>query len=258
MCHSGKVIVFAHISDTHFDGGERALGRVRRVMAYLRPLPLDAILVTGDIADHGAPHEYEQARAELTADVPVLILPGNHDDRSQFRKGLLGEDGPSPINQARTVGGVLFAMCDSSVPGRDDGLLAPQTLVWLREQLSQTDEPAFVCLHHPPVALHNQLLDGIRLQQADHLAELVEEFPHVVAVLCGHAHSSAASTFAGRPVLVAPGVVSTLRLPWTSSEELTFRTTIDLDHPPSVAFHVLDDDRRLTTHYRVAPPASGW
>ncbi|MYV39112.1 hypothetical protein GT030_09555 [Streptomyces sp. SID1328] len=25
----------------------------------------------------------------------------------------------------------------------------------------------------------------------------------------------------------------------------------DRDQPPGIAFHVLDDDRRLTTHYRV-------
>ena len=45
------------------------------VMEYLRSLRLDAILVTGDIADHGRYDEYEQAKASLTADVPVLTLP---------------------------------------------------------------------------------------------------------------------------------------------------------------------------------------
>jgi len=54
------------------------------------------------------------------------------------------------------------------------------------------------------------------------------------------------TTFAGRPLLVAPGVVSTLRLPW-EREEL-----IDFGPPPGYAFHVLDDDGRITTHYRVA------
>jgi hypothetical protein len=46
-------------------------------------------------------------------------------------------------------------------------------------------------------------------------------------------------------LLVAPGVVSTLRLPWEHGEVL--------DHglPPAIAFHVLDDEWRLTTHYRL-------
>lgn len=247
------MLVFGHISDTHLDGEPRALARTRRVMAYLRSLPIDAILVTGDIADHGAPDEYEQARAELTADVPVLVLPGNHDDRSTFRKVLLGQEGTAPINQAHMINDTVFALCDSSTPGRDDGLLAQETLAWLEALLARTTAPVFVAMHHPPVALHNPLIDEIRLTEADPLTALIENHPQVVAVLCGHAHTAAASTLAGRPVLVAPGVVSTLRLPWTTTHELTWDTTLDFDDPPAVAFHALDDRGRLTTHYRVVP-----
>jgi len=54
----------------------------------------------------------------------------------------------------------------------------------------------------------------------------------------------AATTFAGLPLLVAPGVVSTVRLPWEGGP------VVDHDQPPMLAFHVLDDDGRLTTHVR--------
>jgi 3',5'-cyclic-AMP phosphodiesterase len=57
------MIVFAQVSDTHLDGGERRAGRLSAVMEYLNAQRLDAIVVTGDIADHGLPTEYEQARA---------------------------------------------------------------------------------------------------------------------------------------------------------------------------------------------------
>src|SRR4051812_25735402 len=97
-------MLFAHISDTHLDGGERARERTRRVMAALRGMPLAAILVTGDVADHGAPTEYEEAAAELVADVPVLVVPGNHDERAAFRKALLDEGGgTAPVNRAVEV-----------------------------------------------------------------------------------------------------------------------------------------------------------
>lgn len=256
------MFVFAHLSDTHLgnphpdDGeaghGDRARERTRRVMAYLRERPLDAILVTGDIADHGTEDEYEQARAELAADVPVLCLPGNHDRRPEYRKVMLDLDGAEPINVARVVDGVLFLLCDSSIPGRNDGRLAPETLAWLRAELTRTPAPTFICLHHPPVVLHQPLADSIRLGQPDALAELVEAHPQVVAVLCGHAHSAAVSTFGGRPVVVAPGVVSTVRLPWTTAEELTWANTTDYDDEPAVAFHVFDQGR-LTTHFRAVP-----
>jgi len=87
------MIVFAQLSDTHLDGGQPRAGRLRSVMASLAGgrAPLDAVLVTGDVADHGLPGEYEQARSLLAGPWPVLICPGNHDERAAFRRVLLGE-----------------------------------------------------------------------------------------------------------------------------------------------------------------------
>src|SRR5581483_6906167 len=159
-----------------------------------------------------------RVRALVDLPVPVLLCPGNHDAREAFRKVLLDEaPTPGPVNQARVVGGALFAMCDSSIPGRNEGFLADETLDWLDATLSgAADRPAFVCFHHPPVTLGAPVLDAIRQHGEQRLAALVERHPNVVALLCGHAHSPAASTFAGRPLLVAPGVVSTLLLPFES------------------------------------------
>jgi Icc protein len=244
------VLVLAHLSDTHFDLGPRAEERTARVMRYLAglPGPLDAILVTGDLADHGLPAEYEQvATTVLVTSHPVLICPGNHDERAAYRKVLLDEPADTtPINRAHHVAGALFLLCDSSIPGQDDGYLADETLAWIDATLAADPGiPAFVCFHHPPVVLHSPLLDAIRQNGEQRLAAVIGRHPQVVALLCGHAHTAAATTFAGRPLLVAPGVVSTLRFPWEGGEE------IDYQQPPSIAFHVLDDDRRLTTHYRV-------
>lgn len=142
----------------------------------------------------------------------------------------------------------MFALCDSSIPGRDEGLLDDETLAWLGDVLDGAgDAPVFVCFHHPPVRLHSPFVDEIRQQREDRLADLIAAHPRVAALLCGHAHTGAATTFAGKPLRVAPGIVSTLRLPWESGPVL------DYDLPPAVAFHVLDDDERLTTHYRVVP-----
>lgn len=246
------MIVVAHLSDTHFDGGERNADRAVRVMAYLNDLarPVDAVLVTGDIADHGLPAEYDQANKILSSPYPVLRCPGNHDVRGAYQEVLLGQpSSDAPINQAHRVGGAVFAMCDSTIPGRDDGFLSEETIAWLESVLADSpdDAPVFVCFHHPPVELHIPLIDGIRQRGEQRLADLVSRYPQVVAILCGHAHTAAASTFAGRPLLVAPGVVSTLKLPWERGG------VIDFELPPAVAFHILDEDHRLTTHYRVIP-----
>ncbi|MFF4578468.1 metallophosphoesterase [Streptomyces sp. NPDC001389] len=248
------MIVIAQLSDVHFDGGPRAAERSRAVMEYLDGLPydLDAVLVSGDIADNGTPAEYEQARKGLVSRHPLVVCPGNHDERTAFRRVLLGEEDPSaaPVDRVLRGEGFVLAACDSSVPGEHHGRLEDSTLDWLDGILAGTphDVPVLVAFHHPPVPLHTPYVDDIRQFGEERLAALAERHPHLLAFLCGHAHTAAATTFAGRPLLVAPGVVSTLRLPW---EEPTGDPHVHLDEPPAVAFHVIGEDGRLTTHYRV-------
>ncbi|MFE9099166.1 metallophosphoesterase [Actinomadura geliboluensis] len=240
------MILFAQLSDVHLDLGDRAAARAARVMEHLDGLPLDAVLVTGDIADHGEPAEYEQARKVLASRHPVLACPGNHDARGPFREVLLDEPpGDGPVNRVHEVAGAVFLMCDSTVPGEAHGFLDDETLAWLDENLAGSgDAPAFVCFHHPPVPLGAPYVDEIRQFGAERLARVVERHPRVAAVLCGHAHTAAATTFAGRPLLVAPGAVSTLVVPPRGGE------VVDLAAPPGLAIHLLDDEGRLTTHYR--------
>jgi 3',5'-cyclic AMP phosphodiesterase CpdA len=246
------MIVIAHLSDTHLDGGDRSFERAARVMDHVNAMPVDAVLVTGDIADHGEPAEYERARKVLASPHPVLMCPGNHDVRGPYREVLLDEPSTGgPINRVHKVAGATFVMCDSTVPGEDHGFLDDETIGWLDRRLAEAPaEPAFVCFHHPPVKLQIPYVDEIRQFREERLAEVVARHPQVVAVLCGHAHTAAATTFAGRPLLVAPGVVSTLTLPWQDGD------MADYDAPPGLAFHILDDETpgvatgRLTTHYR--------
>jgi 3',5'-cyclic-AMP phosphodiesterase len=250
------MIVFAQVSDTHLNGGERRAGRLSAVMEYLNGQRLDAIVVTGDIADQGLPSEYEQARAIFRASPhPVFPCPGNHDQRAAFRQVMLdgadggagGADGGAdvPVNRVYHAAGVLFALCDSSIPGRSGGFLADETIGWLHGVLAaQPDRPAFVCCHHPP-QLTWPYREDLRQPGANRLAGLLARHPQVAGILCGHAHTPAATTFAGRPLLVAPGVFSTLVVPWESGQILNEQA------PPGAAIHILDDDQRLTTHFRV-------
>lgn len=255
------VFTFAHLSDLHLgqdrgDGGARARERAGRVLRYLDELPgeLDAVIVTGDIADHGTGKEYETAAGLLAASRHAPFhCPGNHDVRGPYRGALLGgdPDDNSPVNQLHRLPRATFLMCDSSIPGRGEGYLDDATLAWLDAALAEAphDRPAFVCFHHPPVNLHAQYVDPIRQFGEDRLAAVVGRHPHVAALLCGHSHTPAVTTFAGRPLLVAPGVVSTLRMPC----EGTADGPLDYALPPMLAFHVHDAEGRMTTLHRVVP-----
>jgi 3',5'-cyclic AMP phosphodiesterase CpdA len=245
-------VLLAQISDLHLDGTERASQRAARVLDHLRrlPRPVDALLVTGDIADHGTEGEYEEAARLLSAPFPVLTCPGNHDVRPAFRKVLLGDSpGGKPVNRLHHVDGTAVLMCDSTIPGRDEGRLDAPTSAWIEETLGELPPGtrALLAFHHPPVAVHHPLPDSLALENPEALRAVLDAHPEVVAVLTGHAHSAAASTVAGRPLIVGPATTWTLRMPWEGDRP------DDREQPPGLAYHVLDDDGRLTTHFRVVP-----
>ncbi|MEU0493169.1 metallophosphoesterase [Nocardiopsis sp. NPDC006139] len=242
-------LLLAHISDLHLDGSERATERAERTVAYLRDLPQapDALLVTGDIADTPAREEYEEAARLLDLPFPVIVCPGNHDDRAGLRTHLLGEGASAePFNRVHHVAGAAVLACDSTIPGEDGGRLDTATLVWINETLSDlpADVPALLAFHHPPVRMHHPLPDSMRLGNADDLAGLLRAHPRVAGILVGHMHTGGATMFAGRPLLLAPGVTWTLRMPWEGEP------AADRTQPPGVAFHLLDEDQRLSTHFR--------
>ncbi|CAM5350813.1 metallophosphoesterase [Streptomyces pilosus] len=249
------MLVLAHISDLHLDGTRRATERARRVRDRLweLPEPPDALLVTGDIADHGTEAEYEEAARLLGlrdggAPFPVLTCPGNHDSRAPYREALLGRPAADgPVNSAHVLDGGAVLMCDSSIPGRDEGELDAETLAWIESTLDGLDGglPVLLAFHHPPVPLHHPLPDSYPLRGAERLAGLLARRPRIAGLITGHAHTPAATTFAGRPVVVGPGVTWTLRLPWEGEP------VADRDAPVGLAFHVLDDGGRLTSHFRV-------
>ncbi|MGK4598517.1 metallophosphoesterase [Amycolatopsis sp. w19] len=252
------MFVTAHLSDNHLDGGDRADERTARVMRYLEGLatPVDAILVTGDISDHGTVEEYRRAAELFKTDTPLFTCPGNHDKRGPFREGLLGQaPDESPVNVAHTVGDVTFVMADSSIPGKPDGQFDDETMAWLDSVLSDGDGPAFIAFHHPPVPLGLPLVDAMRQYGEDKLAEVLARHPRVAALLCGHVHTAASTTFAGVPLRSAPSVGSSILFPWEENglRHWSEGGPIDYDLPPSLLFHVLHDDGRLTTHQRVVP-----
>ena len=248
------MILLAHISDLHVDGTPRAAERVKRAMDRLRALatPPDALLVTGDIADHGDPAEYREVASLLEAPFPVFALPGNHDRRGAMRTALLGEpEDDRPLNSAHHIGDLTILMCDSTIPGHDEGRLDEVTLGWLEDTLANPDHqgPVLLALHHPPVPVHHAMPDSVPLTNPGDLADLLTRHPRVLAVLAGHAHTAAASGFAARPVLLAPAVTWTLVIPPQA------RNIADLDAPVGIALHTIED-RQITTHSRTIAAGS--
>ncbi len=76
--HQRKPVRLLHLSDVHFGAENRsALDAVSAFAATLKP---DAVIVAGDITQHGARREFRAARAWLDSlQLLVITTPGNHD-----------------------------------------------------------------------------------------------------------------------------------------------------------------------------------
>ncbi len=247
--------LLAQLSDTHFNLQARNTERVEQVMAYLTALPHrpDAILVTGDITDAGKTEEYEQALAALSSDIPLWVLPGNHDDRGALREVMLGRAASSePINQKVRLDGLTLALLDSTVPGKGGGELDDDTFAWLTDLLRATpaDHSVLVALHHPPVPMYSTVVDHMRLANPRWLEQIVAAEHRILGVLAGHTHTLGTTVFGGKPLVVAPSVSSLIGGAWEvgTPGELP----IDYAPDPAVLLHVVEDGR-LTTLLRPVP-----
>lgn len=255
------MFVIAHISDLHFDGTREHRERVEAALRYIneRADGIDALLVTGDITDSGEPEQYREAHEVLTSPIPMIVTAGNHDRRPEFNVGLLGRESDRPVNRTQRIGEVLVVVADSSVPGRSEGHLDDETLAWMAGAITAAGDetPVVVAFHHPPAPLEMPYMDRIRQTGADRLAAFVADHPNIVGLVCGHVHSPSVTIFAGRPLVMAPGVSSTLNLPFEGHGILAE------GQPPGIAFHLVTDDAddttavgagpwRMTSHFRAA------
>lgn len=243
--------ILAQISDPHLGeppiGGVKPKKSLREVVDAIGALPdpVDAILVSGDLAEHGAPEEYALA-AELIGrlGVPIHVLPGNKDDRATMREAFdLPGERDAPLDYTADLGALRLIVIDSTIPGEDRGDFTPAQLEWLEAELAGAPEqPAIVAMHQPPLVTGMADWDGVIMRPADRaaLAAVIERHPQVRAIVGGHLHRIAASSLAGRPVIVAPSTFVQAR-PNFETEKVKLR-----DHFRGFLLHVLRDGELST------------
>jgi len=223
-----RPFLLVQLSDPHIgadwgngDPVARLAAAVESVRA-LRPQP-DAVLVSGDLADHAADAEYEQLR-ELLAPLraPLYVLPGNHDDRRAMHRhfGVPGADG-EPVQYAVDLGPLRLVVLDTTRPGEDPGALDAERLAWLDAALAVAPEvPTLLAMHHPPLSTGVPVWDELGLPVADRsgLADVVGRHRQVRRLAAGHVHRTITAELAGRPVLTVSSTYVQTRLNFHAEE----------------------------------------
>jgi Icc protein len=214
--HASPTHLLLHLSDTHLVGGGLLYGSVDSRARLLQLLEEnrasgtvpDAVVVTGDLADTGEAAAYRELKAALRPFAEngsrVIWLMGNHDDRTNFRREILGDDDDRmAVYGAHRLGGLRIITLDTSVRGFHHGDIDDAQLDWLSRELDeQAPEGTVVAMHHPPVPLVQPVAHPTGLRNTQALADVLSG-SDVRLILAGHLHTSTQSMFAGIPVSVA-------------------------------------------------------
>ncbi|QCB95644.1 phosphodiesterase [Arthrobacter sp. PAMC25564] len=207
-----------HLSDPHLLAGPQPLLGAVDSDALLKQLfeevqasgaRPEAVIFTGDLADRGEAGAYAKLRAIVepackAMGAQVIWAMGNHDDRANFRTGLLDQPADdAPVDHSYFINGLRIITLDTSVPGFHHGELSPAQLDWLASELATpAPDGTILALHHPPVPSVLDLAVLVELRGQAALAGVLRN-SDVRTILGGHLHYSTTATFAGIPVSVA-------------------------------------------------------
>ncbi|MGB3328971.1 MAG: hypothetical protein WBA46_08470, partial [Thermomicrobiales bacterium] len=206
----------------------------------------------GSVRDVAA--SYGALATRLGSIAPLIAVPGNCDDPAALAAAFpvpalagvasLGANSVRVVNDAVAVIGL-----DSSIPGRYEGRLPTETLAWLETALAAlpAGTPVLLAFHQPPMPIGHASIDPLGLQEPDALAALVAGEPRIVGILVGHTHGATSGSFAGRPVIVGPGIHSGMTL--AQEAPSTPPSLLDFAVPPGIALHWVEGST-LTTHFR--------
>jgi Icc protein len=248
----------AQISDLHIKRpGELAYEKVDTAAALtrcidtlhaLQPRP-ELVVISGDLVDTPALEEYEHlARLLASLELPLAVIPGNHDSRSWLRAAFSAQPyarGEGALDFALSLDELDLILMDSSVPGADYGELGHETLDWLGAMLERNAQrPALLFLHHPPFVTGIDHMDRQNLQNAEKLGEIVRCHPRAQLIAAGHVHRSIHTTFDGVPTSICPAPNHAVALDLCGALPPSLKV-----EPPGLHLHAWDRlNQKLITH----------
>ena len=191
---------------------EETINEILRKQDYFGQI--EGLLVTGDISDDGSIDSYLSAHEKLIKlNVPILVIPGNHDLRKPMRE-VFNEHVEFSINSSQfdwvfKYEETVIIGLDTLVEGENFGFLEKTSLEFLSNQLSiHNGSDIILLIHHPPINTGIYFMDKIGLKNNSELSECLKATSRPVRILCGHVHGVYHGLLGIHPVVSAPSVCS--------------------------------------------------
>jgi len=204
-------ILIAQITDCHLPADPQQEYRginphenLQGMLQKVRLLNPDLLLASGDLSEDGSQVSYEALQKYFEPlGIPVLALPGNHDDASLLAEAFPG----SPINRISVSehGPWQIIRLNSCLPGRPEGRLSEEALKELESFLeNHKQRPKLIAVHHQPVTVGSPWIDKYRLFDPEAFLQIVDQFPEIKAVVWGHVHQVFETDRNGTAMLGSP------------------------------------------------------
>jgi len=215
----------------------------------LDPRP-DLVLLSGDLVDHGHADEYAMlTRLLASLEVPMLAIPGNHDEREAFRRAFAGQSWlptEGPIDYVADIGGAVRIIgFDVTLPGLHHGAVSEEGAAWLDRVLAaEPTRPTIIMMHQPPFDTGIPYMDLYSCREGHRLAAVVARHPQVERILCGHVHRFMQLRFAGTSLCTAPSTTTTIALQLRPDAKPASHI-----EPPAMLLHHWQEGTGLVTHF---------
>lgn len=169
---------------------------------------IDAIIVSGDIADAGSLWVYNFVYEQLSIlGYPTYYIPGNHDSVANMRSIIDKEHFLTPfyVKDWKFIP-LNSVMPDDTLPGKNmgRGYLAESDIFKLIHELD-TDRNICLILHHPPIA-QDGWLNRKLLENMSTFNEIISQHPNVKLVLYGHTHYHSVKHMGHTTYICAPSI----------------------------------------------------
>jgi 3',5'-cyclic AMP phosphodiesterase CpdA len=208
------------------------------------------VLLSGDLVDHGQDEEYAMlAKLLAKLEVPVLAIPGNHDEREAFRRAFAGRrwlPASGPIDYvADDLGAARIVALDVTLPGLHHGAVSEAGAAWLERVLADDPRrPAIVMMHQPPFDIGIPYLDLYSCRDGERLAAVIARHPQVERIVCGHVHRFMQTRFGGTMLCTAPSTTTAIALRLKPDAEPASHL-----EPPALLLHHWQPGTGLITHF---------
>lgn len=255
-------MLIAHISDFHVfaNAPETSVVRsdaadaARKVIADIAAFTpkIEAIMFTGDLTDGGSSKDYALL-ADILApiDVPIFVIPGNHDKREGLRAAFqekLPFGSGAFLNYEGYFKDIRILALDTLLEGQTHGALDPTQLAWLEGKLAEpTRGLTLVLMHHPAFPSTITPLDNMALLDGrDAFAGLIAAYKGPLRILAGHIHRPFQTIWNGVFCAVSggPAFQHALALDPTAAEPTT------ISEPYAYFIHRITDEKSVSIHTR--------